>query len=136
MKNFEILEHTADAGGRIYGKDIRELFINAAKLLYFLAGIALCDKIEKTVKIGLSGETIEELLVKFLNELIYYMDVEKIGGEIQKLSIRKRGKMFNLHCEVVGKRLCRKREIKAATYHNLKVKKEGGLFSSEIIFDI
>ncbi|MCM8829850.1 MAG: archease [Candidatus Omnitrophica bacterium] len=136
MKNFEVVEHTADTGGKIYGKDIKELFINATKLLYFLAGITQYERIEEIISIELSSETIEELLVKFLNELIYYMDVKKIGGEIKKIYIQKKGKIFNLHCEMLGRKVSVKREIKAATYHNLKVKKEKGIFSSKIIFDI
>ncbi|MCM8762594.1 MAG: archease [Candidatus Omnitrophica bacterium] len=136
MKPFEVFEHTADVGGRIYGKDIKELFINTAKLLYFLAGAKQYERIEKVINIELSSETIEELLVKFLNELIYYMDVKKIGGKIKKLYIKKKGKMLGIHCEMTGKKISVKREIKAATYHNLKVKKEKDIFSSEIIFDV
>ncbi|MCM8760109.1 MAG: archease [Candidatus Omnitrophica bacterium] len=136
MKNFEVFQHTADAGGRIYGKEVKELFINAAKLLYFLAGVTQDERIEEVINIELSSETIEELLIKFLNELIYYMDVKKIGGEIKGLSVEKKGRRQDLSCEMIGKRISVKREIKAATYHNIKVKKEKGLFSSEIIFDV
>ncbi|MCM8820386.1 MAG: archease [Candidatus Omnitrophica bacterium] len=136
MKNFEVLEHTADVGGKIYGKDIKELFINATKLLYFLAGVTQYERMERVISIELSSETIEELLVKFLNELIYYMDVKKIGGDIKKIYIQKKGKIFNLDCEMAGEKISVKKEIKAATYHNLKVKREEGIFSSEIIFDI
>jgi SHS2 domain-containing protein len=34
MKEFEILEHTADIGIAAYGKNKREVFINAAKGMF------------------------------------------------------------------------------------------------------
>ena len=136
MKRFEVFDHTADIGGKIYGKDITELFVNAAHLLYFLAGAIQQRGKEKVVRIKLSSQTVEELLVKFLNELIYRIYVEKAGGEIEKLSVQKKRGMFNLYCDMIEKNISVKREIKAATYHNLKVKNEEGLFSSEIIFDV
>lgn len=136
MKSFEPLEHTADIGGRIYGQDIEELFVNASKLLYFLAGIKRYRGKERIIKIELSGQTVEDLLVKFLNELIYYMYVKKIGGDIKKISIKKLKNCSNLLCELDGESISVKREIKAATYHNIKIEEKNGLFSSEIIFDI
>jgi len=136
MKRFEVLDHTADIGGRIYGKSLSELFVNAAHLLCFIAGAVQQGDEEKVVRIKLYGETVEELLVKFLNELIYHIYVKKVGGEIEKLSIKKKRGMFDLQCDVIGKGISVKREIKAATYHNLKIKEEKGIFSSEIIFDV
>ncbi|MCX8082291.1 MAG: archease [bacterium] len=136
MKNFETIEHTADVGGRIYGKDIEELFVNAVKLLYFLAGVKQYQEKTKVIKIEIKGQTIEELLVKFLNELIYYMDSKMVGGDIKNLFIEKANEGFNLYCEVDGHRISMVREIKAATYHNIRIKEKNGFFSSEIIFDI
>ena len=34
MKEFEILEHTADIGIMVYGKNKREIFINAARGMF------------------------------------------------------------------------------------------------------
>ena len=36
MKEFELIEHTADVGLRVYGKDLPDLFANAAKGLFSL----------------------------------------------------------------------------------------------------
>jgi len=136
MKNFEVLEHTADIGGRVYGRDVIELFLNAAELLYYLAGVKYAGE-GKTAKIELMSLTMEELLVKFLNELIYYMEMEKMGGKITRLSIGKKKEGLNLLCEMTGKSISAEREIKAATYHNLRIaEEEKGTFVSEIIFDI
>ncbi len=137
MKKFETLNHTADIGGRVYGKDITELFINAAKLLYFLSGAVISSKGEgNLLKIKTSGGNVEELLVRFLNELIYFMDVKKIAGKIKKLSIQNEKDMLILECKIEMKEVSITREIKAATYHNLKIRKETDGLSTDIIFDI
>lgn len=136
MRRFEVLSHTADIGGRVYGKDIEELFRNAAELLYSLSGIAQRKGKGNVVKIKLYAGSIEELLVKFLNELIYCMDAKKIGGEIKKLVIKKENGRYIISCDLEESAISIRREIKAATYHNLKVKEEKGVFSTDIIFDI
>ncbi|MDD3725716.1 MAG: archease [Candidatus Ratteibacteria bacterium] len=136
MKRFEVFGHTADIGGRAYGKDITELLKNAAELLYFLSGVVWSKGRGKVYDIKISAECLEELLVKFLNELIYYMDVKKIAGDIKKLSIQEEKGMLNLYCTMDMKAVSIKREIKAATYHNLKIKEAKGMLSVDIIFDI
>lgn len=128
MKKFEPFAHTADIGGRVYGGDIQELFVNAVEMLYSLSGVVWHKELGKELEIEISAGSIEELLVKFLNELIYYMDVKKTGGEIKKLSIEKKGEEYTLYSRIDGKNLSIGREIKAATYHNLKVKEEKGFF--------
>ncbi len=35
-KDFELVEHTADIGLKVYGKSEKELFINAARGMFFL----------------------------------------------------------------------------------------------------
>ena len=138
MKPFEIIDHTADIGIIAYGSDIKQVFANAALGLFNL--MADLDNLKEGTKheIELSAEDVEVLLVEWLNELIYISDVEHIifkRFEINDLSNTKlKATCFGEKIKPGQHRL--KREIKAATYHMLRLNKEDGSYKVQIIFDI
>jgi SHS2 domain-containing protein len=138
VKPFEVIEHTADIGIIAYGTDIKQVFANAALGLFNL--MADLDNLKEGVKrdIELSAEDIEVLLVQWLNELIYISEVEHVifkRFEIIELSnTRLKATCFGEKIKAGQHRL--KREIKAATYHMLKLNKENGRYQVRIIFDI
>jgi SHS2 domain-containing protein len=138
VKPFEVIEHTADIGIIVYGADIKQVFANAALGLFNL--MADLDNLKEDIKreIEMSAEDVEVLLVEWLNELIYISEVEHIifkRFEINELSNTK------LKATCFGEKIKRgqhrlKREIKAATYHMLRLDKEDGSYKVQIIFDI
>jgi SHS2 domain-containing protein len=138
VKPFEVIEHTADIGIVAYGADIKQLFANAAIGLFNL--MADLENLKEDVKrqIELSAEDVEVLLVEWLNELIYISEVEHIifkRFEINQFSnTRLKATCFGEKTKPGQHRL--KREIKAATYHMLKLNKEDGGYQVRIIFDI
>jgi len=74
MKKFEILEHTADIGIMAYGKNKREVFINAAKGMFkIIAGENRNLKENFYDKIKLEADNLEGLLFAWLNELLYIL---------------------------------------------------------------
>ena len=138
VKTFEVINHTADIGIVVYGADIKQLFANAAFGLFSL--MADLDNLKEDTKrqIELSAEDVEVLLVEWLNELIYISEVEHITFkrfEINELSNNQlRATCFGEEIKPGQHRL--KREIKAATYHMLRLNKEDGNYKVQIIFDI
>jgi SHS2 domain-containing protein len=138
MKPFEIIDHTADIGIIAYGSDIKQVFANAALGLFNL--MADLDNLKEGTKreIELSAEDVEVLLVEWLNELIYISDVEHIifkRFEINELSNTKlKATCFGEKIKPGQHRL--KREIKAATYHMLRINKEDRNYKVQIIFDV
>jgi len=137
-KPFEIIDHTADIGIVAYGADIKQVFVNAALGLFNL--MAEPDDFKEDIKreMELSAEDVEILLVEWLNELIYIFDVEHIffkRFEIDKLSSNQiRAKCFGEKIKPGQHKL--KREVKAATYHMLRINKEDGGYKVQVIFDI
>ncbi len=141
MKEFEILEHTADTGIAAYGKTKREVFINAAKGMFEIISGETKDLKENFYdKIELEADNPEGLLFTWLNELLYISETKLVilsKFEIKDLSNNKiaaevRGMKINrLGCKI-------KKEIKAVTYHRLEIKKneESGLWKAQVIFDI
>jgi len=138
MKRYEQLPHTADIAVRAYGKGLKELFANAAFAMFAI--IADPDGVKESVSVDVKVEAAsrEELLIAWLNELLYnfytkniiffIFDITFLDGK--KLSAKARGR----HVGENKNRL--KTEIKAATYHDLEIKKQDGGYSVDIVFDV
>ncbi len=138
IKRYEQFPHTADIGVRVYGKDPKELFENAAFAMFDI--IADLDGLEGSIEeeLDLKAPNQEELLVAWLDELLYNFYTKSIiffkfnveGLTQNSIKARAFGRL-------VGQNRNRlKTEIKAATYHDLKIKKTEGRYEVEIIFDI
>ncbi len=141
MKEFEILEHTADIGIMAYGKNKREVFINAARGMFeIIAGGSKNLKENFYDKIILEAESLEDLLIAWLNELLYISETKLVI--LSKFNIKELSD-YQIKAGVGGIKISPpstkiQKEIKAVTYHRLEFKKdeESGLWSAQIIFDI
>ncbi|MDD5194220.1 MAG: archease [Candidatus Omnitrophica bacterium] len=137
---YEFINHTADVAVRVYGKTLQELFVNAAEAFFSLVADIRPFK-EKEHNVTLEGETIEDLLVNWLNELISLFFSDNFFPALCNVSISQSGKENKLSAILLGKNFTPtkeniKTEIKAATYHNLKIEKEAQGYKAEIIFDV
>ena len=144
---FRVIDHTADIGLLIKGKNKEELFAEAARGMFsIVAGEGLNPhlfppplrgRIEKGgIKIKVTGPTLEELLVSFLNELLYLAEKEKAIFNRFEVEIKKIKNRFYLQGRIKENSQVPKREVKAATYHNLKVEKKDNFWQTTIIFDV
>jgi len=141
MKEFEIIEHTADIGLIAYGKNREQVFINAAKGMFeIIAGENKNLKENFYDKIKLEADNLEGLLFAWLNELLYIGETRLVI--LNKFKIKELSD-FQIKAEVEGMKINPpsvkiEKEIKAATYHHLEIKKdeESGLWRAQIIFDI
>ena len=141
MKEFEILEHTADIGMAVYGKSKREVFINAARGMFeIIAGETKNLKENFYDKIKLEADNLEGLLFAWLNELLYISETKLVI--LSKLKIKELSD-FQVKAEVRGMKINPpsvkiEKEIKAVTYHRLEIKKDekSGLWRAQVIFDI
>jgi SHS2 domain-containing protein len=135
MKRYEQIPHTADLAAKIYGDSLQELFENAAFAMFDMMGDLEGLKPEEKVDIKVEAPDTEDLLVSWLNEVLYasYMlftefQVEPI--ENNKLSAVARGQRIEEGPERI------KSEIKAATYHDLKIEKTDKGFEVTVVFDV
>ena len=137
MKVYEFFEHTADIGVRAYGWTLEELFVNAARALYEIQGrFDLADR--RLIKIELTADSVEELLVHWLAELLYRFSAEGVcftHFRIQftppnKLTAQMEGGQVDFtHSEV-------SEEVKAVTYHQLSVQETADGWTATVIFDV
>ena len=138
MKRFELIDISGDAGIRAFGNNLEEIFLNAAAGMYSLITAPGSVTPQKSIEVTAEGESLEGLLVSWLNELIFHFDAYGfIGKEIH---------IHELHdtlvsAAVTGEDFVPERHgggllIKAATYHKLKIEKKEDHWEAEVIFDI
>ena len=134
LKKYEILEHKADLKIRVFGKDLKELFLNAMVGMFEGARYeSEGGEIKREIKI--SSLDLPSLLVDFLSEVLYLCEVNKevyykvqfknlTGKELEGILIGKKLKRMGVH-------------IKAVTYHDLDIyQKKDKTWEATILFDI
>ena len=135
---FEILEHTADIGFRAWGKNAAELFSHAALALQSIAVEMASVEERAAYPIAASGDDVESLLVNFLNELLYYLDGERVvmrRFDIDRISAE----------ELAGRGWGEPRDperhppklvVKGVTYHQREVAERAGRWTAQVFLDI
>ena len=138
MKKYEIIDHTADIGIKAYGRDVKELFQNAAYGMFDIIADLEGIKPSIFIKIKKSSSNFEELLINWLDELLYNFYTK--GIIFSKFDIKKlepTGIEAEAHGKHIGDNRSRlKTEIKAVTYHGLKIEEKSGGYEVQIIFDV
>ena len=140
--NYKILDHTADIALELSGNTYEELFLagyEGWKNSVIEASVSSREAEER--KLELSENTIEELLVSFLQELSFLFESKKIFAvEVNEIQIEKRDEKFFLKSDLYFGNIIAddiiKNEIKAVTFHQLNVKKVNDVFRTIIVFDI
>ena len=135
---FETFDHTADVGLRIQSATLSDLFSEAARGFSSLIVANLADVQpveERTVRV--EGSQHDYLLFDWLNELVYLLDHEHLVFSQFEVTFDQEG----LTGVCGGERLDRSRhqlehEVKAITYHDLKVEQHPGGWLAEVILDI
>jgi SHS2 domain-containing protein len=135
---FETFEHTADLGLRVKAASREELFVDAARGLFSIMVTDL-DTVQPVVRRSYTVPGVEHdyLLFDWLNELLYTFESEKLllsqfdvsiaGGQLQAMAS---GEVMDLQ------RHRMEHEVKAITYHGLRVEHRDGAWLAEVIVDI
>ena len=138
MKRYEQIPHTADIALRVYGNDLKELFINAAYGMFDVIADLEGLKVSVSIDVNLEAPSKEELLVCWLDELIYNFYTKGIiffNFDVSFISEKHiMAKASGRHVGENKNRL--KTEIKAATYHDLQIKETTEGLSADIVFDV
>ncbi|MHB9155919.1 MAG: archease [Endomicrobiales bacterium] len=136
-KQFTFLPHTADIGLAAFGKTLPELFENAARGMFALLSPGGTEGERSSGRVETSGIDAESLLVNWLSELLYASTAKKalpVSISVKEWS------PLHIAAEVCWRKIPAglrvQREIKAVTYHGLKVRQAGAGFEATIIFDV
>ena len=136
---YEFFEHTADIGVYIYGATLDELFRNAATALYDALGkFELADPVaERSVK--LRADSLEDLLHDWLTELLFDLEAKHAFYDMIDLTeVKPSGLAATLRGGTIDfVRSQTNEEIKAVTYHQLRVEKMADeTWRATVIFDV
>lgn len=138
MIKYEFINHTADIGIKVRGKTLRELFANAGYAMFDILTEIKKVSPRENINIKVPGGQIEDILADWLRELLLKFNID--GWVLAGFDVSKVDKS-GLEAIVSGEKMDPlkhklKTEIKAVTYHNLKIQKEGNLWEAQIIFDV
>ena len=139
MKNaFDIIDHVADVGITAYGEDMKQLFANAALALFSLITDVQSVKERLQHRVEINSENRDNLLIEWLNELIYLFDAEHLlFSQFEIESLNNNQLKATCHGEEFDPTRHRiKIDVKAATYHMLEVTQDSKGYKAQVIFDI
>ncbi|MEM0139222.1 MAG: archease [Ferroplasma sp.] len=124
---FEVLDHTADLRLKIYGNSYKSIFENA---ITAVASMIIGDTSnivpETTIKISIESNNYNNLLIKLINDFLFYFETDNIIYYMAQLDVKK----TQLSGTLSGIKVDKSREyeyvIKAATYYGMVVSPEKG----------
>jgi SHS2 domain-containing protein len=135
---YELVDHTADIGVRLWGPTAEEVFEQAALALFSL----VCDPLHvdqrETVEVRLEAEAMDLLLAAWLNELLYVFEARSLvltQFDIDELS------EHSLRARVSGEPLDTRRHVlcggvKAATLHELALEQRDDGWEGFVLLDV
>jgi SHS2 domain-containing protein len=131
------IEHTADVGVELTAPDLPSAFERAAAAMFDLVCDigSVGDSWRGTVRV--SGLDLQNLMVRWLAELLFLSESE--GVLLSQFTVERLDGLA-LEASVAGERFDRARhavrvEIKAPTYHGLRIEQADGGWLVRVIFD-
>jgi len=129
--SYEFLDHTADVGVELLADSREELFAEALRA--FTDTVTDLDTVDPAEghDLEVEAETLAELLVEWLGELVYRFDVDGLlFYDVEDLAIEDTGAGYRVTARARGEPYDEERhplavEIKGVTYHGLAVEGPG-----------
>jgi SHS2 domain-containing protein len=140
MGRAELFEHTADLGLRVFAGDLADLFRTAGEGLF---GVIVANRgdvhVVDSEPVSLAAESTEDLLIEWLNELIFRCETRHRLYNRFDVGLDEHG--LRLKATIGGEPIDRRRhildhEVKAATRHGLYLRREHEGWIAEVILDI
>jgi SHS2 domain-containing protein len=134
ISGFKELEHTADWALKVWAPELSTLFVEAVRGMNILGGIELKKGSRISRSFSLESDSVESLLVMFLEEILFYGEDEGVGFDEYEIIIAKEYHLkADIHGGTIGKQ---QKEIKAVTFHNLNVAETESGYEVVIVFDV
>jgi SHS2 domain-containing protein len=127
------LEHTADWELEVWGPDLASLLEQAARGMYALSGTHLQSGPRQERTIQIEAPDPESLLVKFLDELLFAGEQDNLGFDGYKIEVHENRLNAVLHSASIASQ---DKEIKAVTYHRMRVDQGPDGLHVKIVFDV
>jgi SHS2 domain-containing protein len=139
MKRFKFLEREAIADYAILaeGDEISQAFEAAAEALFSLMFKNL-DKVKckKRIVIQESAKSKDLLLFRFLNDLVYLKDKDRLALAKFKVRLNEKSLMCKCYGQKISKALEQNIDVKGVTLHNLWIKRFNGKYRIHFVVDV
>jgi SHS2 domain-containing protein len=135
---YETFDHTADLGLRVRAPDLDRLFAEAARALFSVIAEDL-NTVEPRQKIDvhLPADDREYLLFDWLKELLFHFDSEHLLFGRFEVRVGDEGLTGTAWGEPLDRsRHVLEHEVKAITYHGLRIEQTDDGWLAEVIVDI
>ncbi|HVK11090.1 MAG TPA: archease [Gemmataceae bacterium] len=134
----EFFEHTADLGLRARAADLDTLFAEMAAALYAAVVEDLSTvRPDQRIDVQIAGTNLEYLLFDWLRELLVRFDADHLVFAKFEVRVTENGLTGTAWGEPVDPaRHLLSHEVKAITYHDLRVEREADGWVAEVIVDI
>jgi SHS2 domain-containing protein len=131
---FEEIEHTADWALRVRGQNLTDLFRNAALGMLSLLDIEPVPGNTESRSFELTAEDSETLLVAWLEELLFPLEVENAAVVDFQVKVLQK---VQLKATIELKKIASiKKEIKAVTFNELDIRAIETGYETIIVFDV
>jgi len=143
-KGFEEVSHPSDIGLRFEADSLEGLFENAGMGMFSLMTDPgkVRPRFSVDISIKAQGDAIEDLLILWLEKLLYYFEVESmLAGRIKVKRVKNDAGSAGLDAVIIGEKVDTGRHdiikvIKAPTYQSLSIIKKDKIFIGTVIFDV
>lgn len=135
---FKTFAHTADAGLWIEADDLNSLFVEAARALFSLI-VANGEAVETNTELDVTvaGSDLEYLMVDWLSELLFVFESQQLLLREFQVAVAAEGLTATVAGEPADPERHRlENEVKAITYHDLKIEQLDGKWTARVIVDI
>ena len=135
---YKILDHTADLGIEVKGKDLPTLFKNAGYALLDIMVSGKSPEMAKTMNLTITGTDLPDLMVRWLGEILYLFEGEGlVSASINIHSLSNSNLEASLHTVTFNPEFHQVlTEVKAVTYHRIEVVQKGSVWKASVIFDL
>jgi SHS2 domain-containing protein len=137
---FEVFEHTADVGVHVSASTVDGLFAEAGRaIVALIVENPGAVELRQTVTIELEAEDIEGLFVDWLRELIFRFETGHLLLRAFAISISPDARRLRADCRgetADWSRHLPGNELKAVTYHQLRVARTPSGWEADVILDI
>ncbi|MBI2656811.1 archease [Candidatus Woesearchaeota archaeon] len=141
-KKYKFLEDVAiaDIAYEAYGRDLNEVFENAAFAIFELSADLDTVEAKQKVEFELENEKLDNLLYDFLSEILFLKDSKYMVFKNVKVEIKKDEK-YKLKSILRGDTINPQKQqlendIKAVTMHMFEIKKEKSGYKATVVVDI
>ncbi|MDX2437686.1 MAG: archease [Acidobacteriota bacterium] len=127
------VEHTADLKLEVWGPDMAAVLEEAARGMYELMAVEVSEDSRRHHQMEVQADDREQLMVSFLEELLYLADSEELAFDGFLLKVDDTQLVAHLEG---GFMITRSRDIKAVTFHSLRIGKSGSGLRTHVVFDV